>query len=364
MRWPSPGRCSPLQLIGRAVLGLMGRERQRRERAIRAGVDAAPSEARGARPARDAGGLTRSPGSRRSRPPAAPNRSWAEDAGPELGERVKGFPRTGPRRDAAEGPREGSPDGRAARRHPERTGASTTTSRRPTPRRRRLPSSAGVDLDRTEPGGGRPGRLASPAVADLATPSTIGPSCAPGGLADRAGGARRWSRLPTADPDPWRNRLRDTLGRMGATRPASWSPKRLAATANVDHLPGASVTRLAAALRSSADATRRSPCGGPRRRTVTTSGSTRPRAAPGLRPSRAGAPLFAVAAGISSRSGLALSGLGRPSSKVASRRRPDVLREVIQLRPEDASATSRWGRPSACSGSRMRRMQSSARPDV
>ena len=52
-----------------------------------------------------------------------------------------------------------------------------------------------------------------------------------------------------ADPDPWRNRLRDTLGRReGGPARRLEALERLASTADVDHLPVASVTRLAASL--------------------------------------------------------------------------------------------------------------------
>ena len=68
-------------------------------------------------------------------------------------------------------------------------------------------------------------------------------------LRDPAGARRLVAVARVADPDPWRNRLRDTLGRMegGRTRRLD-ALERLAATANVDQLPVASVTRLATSL--------------------------------------------------------------------------------------------------------------------
>ncbi len=54
-----------------------------------------------------------------------------------------------------------------------------------------------------------------------------------------------------ADPDPWRNRLRDTLTQTAEDRGrAVEALRRLAATADPEHLPEASVTRLAWALAS------------------------------------------------------------------------------------------------------------------
>jgi tetratricopeptide (TPR) repeat protein len=53
------------------------------------------------------------------------------------------------------------------------------------------------------------------------------------------------------DPDPWRNRLRDTLAETAADRGQTVEALgRLAATADPEHLPEASVTRLAWALKA------------------------------------------------------------------------------------------------------------------
>ena len=91
---------------------------------------------------------------------------------------------------------------------------------------------------------------ASPAAADLANALDQWAFLRRGPvLRDPAGGARLVAAARTADPDPWRNRLRDTLGRMeGDPARRLEALERLAATADVDHLPVASVTRLATSL--------------------------------------------------------------------------------------------------------------------
>jgi serine/threonine-protein kinase len=116
--------------------------------------------------------------------------------------------------------------------------------------------------------------------------------------------------------------------------------ERLAATANVDPLPGASVTRLAAALaflgrRDTAIALLRRAQASHRDDFWVNADLGRELLAAD-RPEEA-VRFFAVAAGVSPRSGLALSGLGKallqggqPSEAA------DVLREVIRLRPDDA----------------------------
>ena len=108
-------------MIGAAGWAWMDRERQRRDRSIRAGVEAALSEASRKRDrARDAGGAD----------PVA----WVEaieaarraesllgggDAGARAARSGEGLPgRTGPRARRGRGGGEGPPNGRAARRHP------------------------------------------------------------------------------------------------------------------------------------------------------------------------------------------------------------------------------------------------------
>ena len=120
-----------------------------------------------------------------------------------------------------------------------------------------------------------------------------------------------------ADPDPWRNRLRDTLGRReGGPARRLEALERLAATADVDHLPVASVTRLAASLAflgrrgrpssfSRAQSSHRDDfwVNADLARELMATG----RAEEAVR-------FFAVAASVRPRSGLALSGLGKASS--------------------------------------------------
>ncbi len=108
----------------------------------------------------------------------------------------------------------------------------------------------GVDVDALDPSMAAARLAASPVAAELA-----------GGL-DQWIFVRRTQRPPDpavrtpaleiakkADPDPWRNRLRDTLNEQ---RPAGVAPRtaleQLAASADADSLPEASVTRLAFAL--------------------------------------------------------------------------------------------------------------------
>ena len=334
-------------LIGAAGWAWMDRERQRRERSIRAGVDAALSEASKKRDrARDAGGVD----------PVA----WVEaieaarraesllgggDAGARAARSREGLHGgTGPRARRGRGRGEGSPDGRAARRDPERPGRPQRRreGRRRVRRRRSAPTvstSTGC-----EPEAAGRALAASPAVADLANALDHwaflrrGPA-----LRDPAGGARLVAAARAADPDPWRNRLRDTLGRMGGDPARKLEAlERLAATADVDHLPGASVTRLAAALaflgrRDTAIALLRRAQASHRDDFWVNADLGRELLASG-RPEEA-VRFFAVAAGVSPRSGLALSGLakallqsGQPSEAA------DILREVTRLRPDDALA--------------------------
>ena len=148
----------------------------------------------------------------------------------------------------------------------------------------------------------------------------------------------------------------------GRPGPQARSSERLAATADVDYLPGASVTRLATALvflgrHDTGTAT----YGGPKRRTAMIPGSTPTLTrADGLRPSRRGYPVFRRRRGHQSASGPALKGLAKAlllsgqSSEAA-----DIFRELTRLRSDDALCTSpgsalRPGR-SACGGRRVRR---------
>ena len=91
---------------------------------------------------------------------------------------------------------------------------------------------------------------ASPAAVDLANALDQWAFLRRGrALRNPAGAARLVAAAKVADPDLWRDGLRDTLGRMGGDPARKLKVlERLAATADVDRLPAASVTRLAAAL--------------------------------------------------------------------------------------------------------------------
>ncbi len=68
-------------------------------------------------------------------------------------------------------------------------------------------------------------------------------------LRDRSGAERLLGIAMAADPDPWRNRLRNTLSATGTDRDkARETLERLAADADAETLPAASTTRLAFAL--------------------------------------------------------------------------------------------------------------------
>jgi serine/threonine-protein kinase len=162
-------------------------------------------------------------------------------------------------------------------------------------------------------------------------------------------GARRLVEVAeAADPDSWRNRLRETLGRMTADRDhALYDLELLAATAKVDRLPEASVTRLASALASL---------------------GRKEMAIALLRHTQTAHPddfwvnadlgrelfdsgrhdeavrFFAVAVGIRPRSDLALRFLGKAlqcSGQLAEA--ADTFRRMIALRPDDAHARVELG---------------------
>ena len=200
----------------------------------------------------------------------------------------------------------------------------------------------GVDLDRMEPEPA--GRRWRPARQSRTwpVPSITGRSCGAGRRCGTRSAGGGWSR-PRGRPIPTRGGVGSATRscRMGGDAARKLEVlERLAATADVDHLPAASVTRLAAALaflgrRDTAIALLADcPVVAPRRLL----GQRRPRRellASG-RPEQA-IRFFAVAAGVSPRSELALTGLGKallqngqPSEAV------DVLREATRLRPDDA----------------------------
>jgi serine/threonine-protein kinase len=333
-------------LIGAAAWAGMDRERKRRERSTRAGVEAALAEASKKRDqARDAGG-------------AAPL-AWVEaieaarraesllgggDAGAELHDRVRSFLADLAReRDAAEGAEKD-------RRMVERLAAIQNDfgvhndDAKADAEYAAAFRAYGVDPDRMGPEAAGRALAASPAVADLANALDHWAFLRHGrALRDPAGEARLVAAARAADPDPWRDRLRDTLG------PTRGDPgrkrevlERLAATADVDHLPTASVTRLAAALaflgrRDTAIALLR-------RAQASHRDDFWVNADLGRELLAAGGPedavrFFAVAAGVRPRSGLALIGLGKalllsgqPSEAA------ETLRDATRLRPDDAFA--------------------------
>jgi serine/threonine-protein kinase len=332
-------------LIGAAGWGWMDRERRQREGAVRAAVDAALADAAKRRERARAGGGD----------PVA----WVEaieaarraeslldggDTGAELHDRVRTFmDELARERDAAAGAEK---DRRMVERlaaiqndlgvHDDDVKADAEYAA--------AFRAYGVDPDQMEPTAAGRALAASPAAADLANALDHWAFLRRGrALRDPAGAARLVAAAKTADPDPWRDRLRDTLSRMGGDPARKLEVlERLAATADVDRLPGASVTRLAAALASlgrrdmgitllrRAQASHRDDfwVSADLGRELLVSG----------RPEEA-VRFFAVAAGVRPRSGLALGGLGKallhsgqPSEAA------DTLREVTRLKPDDALA--------------------------
>ena len=110
----------------------------------------------------------------------------------------------------------------------------------------------GVDLDATDPAQAGARLAARPVAVELANALDQWVFLRRMRARGEAAGVRRLVAVAkAADPDPWRNRLRETLGRITAdTAQALDDLERLAATAKVDQLPEASMTRLAFALSS------------------------------------------------------------------------------------------------------------------
>ena len=309
-------------IVGAAGWAWMDRDRQRRERSIRAGVDAALSEASRKRDqARAAGGADpvawveaieaarraesllgerrcgRRParsGEDRSRPtwPASATAAEAAEKDRRMVERLAAIQNDlGVHGDVAKADAEYAAAFRAYGVDPDGM----------------EPEAAGRAIA-AEPGGGGPGQR----PRSLGVPAARAGPARPGGRGEAGRGRQGGRSRPVAEPAP------------GHARPMGGDParkletlERLAATADVDHLPGASVTRLAAALaffgrRDTAIALLRRAQASHRDDFWVNADLGRELLASG-RPEEA-VRFFAVAAGIRPRSGLALRGLGRPST--------------------------------------------------
>jgi serine/threonine-protein kinase len=202
----------------------------------------------------------------------------------------------------------------------------------------------GIDPDRLEPAAAGRGLAASPAAADLASALDHWAFLRRGRtLRNPAGAERLIAAARAADPDPWRNRLRDTLaGRAGDPARKLEALERLAATAAVERLPGASITRLAGALavlgrRETAIALLRR-AQASHRDDFWVNADLGRELVMSARPEEA-VRFYAVAAGVRPRSGLALRGLGRALLQSGQpSEAAEVLHEVTRLRPDDALA--------------------------
>ena len=204
--------------------------------------------------------------------------------------------------------------------------------------------SYGVDLDELDPVEAGLVLAASPAAADLASALDRWAFLRRGRmLHNRQGANRLVAAAKTADPDPWRNALRDTLGRMeGGPARRLETLERLAATADVERLPVASVTRLATSLaflgrRDQAISLLRRAQASHRDDFWVNADLGRDLMLSG-RPEEA-VRFFAVAASVRPKSGVALDGLGK--SLLLSGQpteAADVFGELKRLRPDDALA--------------------------
>jgi eukaryotic-like serine/threonine-protein kinase len=209
----------------------------------------------------------------------------------------------------------------------------------------------GVDLDALDPDEAGARLAVSPVATELANAldqwAFIGrgprPRRAPGGPRQSGSDQRLIAVAKAADPDPWRNRLRDTLGRMNEDRERKLEVlEGLAATADLDRLPEASVTRLAFALASLG-----------RREMAIVLLKRIQRIHPddfwvnvdlGRQLMDSGQPdaavrFFAVAVGVRPQSGLALQNLGTALERTGQlAEAADTFRRQIALRPDSAHA--------------------------
>ncbi len=202
----------------------------------------------------------------------------------------------------------------------------------------------GVDLDELDPAEAGLMLAASQAATDLASALDRWAFLRRGRMLHNPQGANRLvAAAKTADPDPWRNALRDTLGRKdGGPARRLETLERLAATADVERLPVASVSRLATSLaflgrRDQAISLLRRAQASHRDDFWVNADLGRDLMFSG-RPEEA-VRFFAVAASVRPKSGVALDGLGK--SLLLSGQpteAADVFRELNRLRPDDALA--------------------------
>ncbi len=202
----------------------------------------------------------------------------------------------------------------------------------------------GVDVESLDPS--TAGRLlaASPVAAELASALDQWAILRRGWvLRDPAGADRLVAVARAADPDPWRNRLRDTVGHTaGGPTHRLEVLERLAATADVEHLPVTSVTRLATALailgrrNMAIDLLRQAQAS---HRDDFWVNADLGRELTAANRSEDAVRFYAVASGVRPQSPLALSGLGKSlllSGQAAEA--ADLFREWTRLRPEDPLA--------------------------
>ncbi len=200
----------------------------------------------------------------------------------------------------------------------------------------------GVDLDQLDPSMAGRVLAASPTAVDLASALDQWAFLRRGrALRNPSGADRLIAVARSADPDPWRNGLRDTLARMdGGPARRLATLEGLADTADVDRLPVASVTRLAASL--SFLGRREKAIGLLRRAQASHRDDFWVNANLGRDLMASGRPddavrFFTVAAGVRPRSGIALNGLGKSLLLSGqSAEAAEVFRELIRRRPEDA----------------------------
>jgi eukaryotic-like serine/threonine-protein kinase len=202
----------------------------------------------------------------------------------------------------------------------------------------------GVDVDALDPAEAGARLAASPVAAELgnALDQWAFRRRMPR-VRDEAGARRLVAIAKAADPDPWRNQLRDTLYATAANREeARRALERLAATADAGRLPEASLTRLACALSSfgrrdmGIDLLRRTQQTHPEIFWV--NADLARQLMDSNRPDDA-VRFFAVARGIRPRSALALKGLGK-ALQLSGRleESADTFRQLVRLQPHDAHA--------------------------